>query len=269
MGTRCTAWLAVAVLSGGCFLTAQDGDTETDADTEGEDAEASGSGSTSGATTRTSNAGSTGQPWEQTGACNAWLKCVPLSRLAELEVDYGPTGVCWQTSPGMVESCDVECIEGYNEDCDGPPPTTNDPSTSDGTTGPVYEECSFEELAPQAERWLEAGEEEALIPSEIGVILDDYCSCHLADVEEFDVLTPMYYGNLRFHTLEEFHSPWQGQPTYVKVRQRVFNDMSMPPLYYCGDGDYGSSIHSPEYELFEEWLMAGAPDAPTWSEMKR
>lgn len=268
MGTRYTAGLAVAVLSSACFFVAEDGDTDTD--TEGETEETSGPQRTSESTTGNPNPGSTGQPWEQTGACNAWLQCVPLSRLADLEEVYGPTGSCWQTSPGMVESCDAECIDGYNEDCEGPPPTTNDPSTSDdGTTGPVYEECSFEELAPDAERWIEAGEEEGLIPAEVGVIIEDYCSCHLAEPEEFNVLTPMYYGNLRFHTLEELQSPWQGQPTYVKVRQRVFGDLSMPPLYYCGDGDYGSSIHSPEYELFEAWLLAGAPDAPTWAEMRR
>ena len=39
----------------------------------------------------------------------------------------------------------------------------------------------------------------------------------------------------------------------------------MPPVYYCGDAEFGS-IHSPEYEILDAWIRADAPDGETWLE---
>ena len=264
------ALAAGCLVPSACFLFpgAEDGDGDTDTDTDTATESTGGGPGTTGGSTPDESGGGTAMPWEQTAACAAWLECVPLSRLVDLEPVYGPTGTCWQSTASMVESCDTVCVGGFNEDCDGPPPDDDDDPTMGNTTGPELEECSFEALAPDATSWVEAGEEEGMIPSEIGVILESYCSCHLTEVEEFDVLTPLYYGTLRFHTLEEFQSSFGGAPTHREVKRRVFDTLSMPPLYYCGDGDYGSSVHTPDYEVFEAWLLADAPDAPSWAEMQ-
>jgi hypothetical protein len=207
---------------------------------------------------------STGQRWEQTLGCGLWLDCLDEQERDALMDEFGPEGTCWQGNARLVEECDAMCTQGREDDCDDPVEDT----------GPVpdfpadVDECSLQVLAPGAQSWVIAGDGAGVLPHEIGSILERNCSCHVTDPQELMPLTPLYEGAIRFTTHEEFHADWMGSPVHAEVEQRTFVMLSMPPLYFCGDGDYGSSVHSPDFEIFAAWLAAAAPDAATWAELR-
>ena len=218
-------------------------------------------------TLSTSSAGpsTTGQRWEQTLGCELWLECLDPDEREALLPEYGPTGTCWQGKARLVEECDAMCNAGRDADCD----PTMDSDSGPGPDVPAdVEECALQTLAPGAVSWVVTGDGADVLPTEIGEILERNCSCHVTELEEFGPLTPLYEGALRFTTHAEFHATWQGSPAFVLVDERTFDTLSMPPLYYCGDGDYGSSVHSPDFEIFAAWLEAEAPDAALWAELR-
>ncbi len=253
---RAFGWATVALLVSGCDPTSSSGDTDTDTDP----------GTSSGViptTTGVDPSTTAGNSFEQTLACQSWLDCLDASAKEQLSSQYGPGGTCWTQTASIVEMCDADCVSGYNASClDGPTSDTND-----GTTGEPIDECALDVLAPGAESWVEAGDDATLIPAEIGTLIERVCSCHVADLEAFVPDAPLYYGNARFYTFEQMHSNFEGAPMYVEVGIRALDEQNMPPVYFCGEGEYGS-LHEDEYAILQAWIEADAPDGEGWLEAR-
>ena len=235
----------------GCDPAASSGETDTDAGSTTEPM-----GTTSGPGT-TSSSGTT---FEQTLACQTWLECLDANTQAQLSGQYGPGGSCWTQSASIVEMCDADCVQGYNAECVG---GSHSGGEGDSTGDAPIDECALDELAPGAESWVEAGDTEAVIPTEIGILLDRVCSCHLAEPEAFVEDAPLYYGNARFYTYDQMHAWFEGAPMYVEVGIRALEELNMPPVYYCGEAEHGS-LHTDEFEILQAWIEAEAPDGATW-----
>lgn len=254
-------WATVALLVLGCDPGAAAGDTDTDTDSS---AEGSPSSTTAvGTTTGIDPSTTTGNTYDQTLACQTWLDCLDAQTQEQLSSQYGPGGTCWTQTVSIVEMCDADCVSGYNASCLGGSPTSD--TNGDDTTGEPYDECALDELAPSAESWVEAGEDATLIPTEIGTLIERVCSCHVADLDAFVPDAPLYYGNARFYTFEQMHSNFEGARMYVEVGIRALDEQNMPPVYFCGDGEYGS-LHEDEYAIFQAWIEAEAPDGADWLE---
>ncbi len=247
--------LACAIGLTGCVPS----DATEDPDTDGSSSGVPGTTTVTSTTSTTSG----GRQFDQTLGCMMWLDCLDPTARAALNPEYGPQGSCWTQNVSTVEMCDATCVQGLGNDCE---PPDDDDSASD-TTGPPVEECALDVLAPSARSWVEAGDDAEVIPTEIGAILEDNCSCHVAELESFDRLTPLYYGNVRFHTFAQMQSSFEGQPTYVEVGIRALDELNMPPVYFCGDAEFGS-IHSPDYEILQAWIEAEAPDGAQWLEQR-
>lgn len=254
---RAFGWVSVALLVIGCDPASASGDTDTDTD----------AATTTGvdpSTTSVDPSTTTGNSFDQTVACQSWLDCLDASTQEQLSSQYGPGGTCWTQTASIVEMCDADCVAGYNASCLGGSPTSD---TNDGTTGEPVDECALDELAPGAESWVEAGDDATVIPSEIGTLIERVCSCHVADLDAFVPDAPLYYGNARFYTFDQMHSNFEGAPMYVEVGIRALDEQNMPPVYFCGDGEYGS-LHEDEYAILQAWIEAEAPDGADWLEAR-
>lgn len=252
---RLLGWIAASLLVLGCDPGASAADTDTD-----------GSSSTSTTTNTTSPVSTTGgTSFEQTAACAAWLDCLEPATQEQLAGQYGPQGTCWTQTAAIVEMCDADCVQGYNAECVGG--SHGGDSNDDDTTGEVTDECTLETLAPGAESWVEAGDEPALIPTEIGALLERVCSCHVADLDAFVPDAPLYYGNARFFTQAQMHAWFEGAPMYVEVGIRALDEQNMPPVYYCGEGEHGS-LHTDEFDILQAWITAEAPDGAQWLKVR-
>jgi hypothetical protein len=176
---------------------------------------------------------------------------------------YGPGGTCWDSDAATAQTCNTECIDGVDRLCS----TDSASDSGNSTTGePGPPPCQLSTLAPDAQTWLVAGEDEGELPTEIGDIIDRNCGCHLTDNTEFPANTPLYYGNVRIATWDDFHANYGGREVYEEVASRVLIELSMPPLFFCGDpSGTGSAMSEDDHALFGAWLDAGAPDAPTWA----
>ena len=255
---RTFGWATVTLLVLGCDPgSASDTDTDTTGETE--------SPTTAVVTTTgVDPSTTTGNSFDQTLACQTWLECLDAQTQEQLSSQYGPGGTCWTQTASIVEMCDADCVTGYNASCLGGSPTSD---TNDGTTGEPIDECALDELAPGAESWVEAGDDATLIPTEIGTLIERVCSCHVAELEAFVPDAPLYYGNARFFTFEQMHSGFEGAPMYVEVGIRALDEQNMPPVYFCGDGEYGS-LHVDEYAILQAWIEAEAPDGAGWLEQR-
>ena len=100
------------------------------------------------------------------------------------------------------------------------------------------------------------------MPESIGLVLDDYCGCHVVPAERLASDIPAYFGPFAMSTWDDFHDSFRGQPGYLLVQERV-RGLSMPPVYHCGSGPYGS-FDEVDFVLFDAWLTAGAPDSAHW-----
>lgn len=262
---------ACALVVLGCDPAESGADTDTDTDSDSS-ANGPGSGPTMSSTSPSGTQGSAtgGGDFDQTLACESWLACLTASERSKLAPIYGAEGSCWNQTVAIVEGCDAECVFGFNEDCDGTPmPTTQGTQGSGNTTDtpPMPVECALDELAPKAESLIEAGDEEALLPPEIGTLLERVCSCHVAELEAFPEDVPLYYGNVLFFTHAQMHAQFEGAPTYVEVGIRALDEQNMPPVYFCGDAEFGS-LHTDEYEILEAWIEAEAPDGADWPDLR-
>lgn len=247
------AWATFALLVAGCDPTSTTDDTDTDAGGTTEVADV-----TTGTPDDTTGSG---DMFDQTLACQSWLDCLDANTAEQLSAQYGPGGSCWTQTASIVEMCDADCVQGYNAECVGGSHSGGD----DDSTGPTpdIDECSLELLAPDADSFVEAGDEAALIPTEIGTVLERVCSCHVADLKAFVPDAPLYYGNARFYTYAQMHAFFEGAPMYVEVGIRALDELNMPPTYYCGDGEHGS-LNTDEYEILRAWVDAEAPDGADW-----
>ena len=244
----------LVVVAAGCVPTpAVDG---------GESSEDGGSsGSTDGASTTTAapndedSTTATGVP--PAPVCADYLACLEDTEspeLADAQAQYGPEAPCWNDAATAatctgdceagLEACMVGGGEGTGED---PPP------------------CSLLVLAPEIESPVQMGERVGAIPTEIGVILEGYCGCHLVESND-DLIpnTPEYNGAIRFATWDDVQSQFQGQPTYRSMETRSITQLNMPPVYHCDTLDFGS-LPADVYETFGDWLAQGAPDGASWT----
>ena len=252
---RSLGWLA-AVLVLGCDTTSSA--SETDTDTE--------ASTTSGPTTGPGD-GTTGSPggvFDQTLACQTCLDCLDPDTRDQLAPQYGPGGSCWTQTVARVEMCDADCVAGYNAECVG---GSHSGGEGESSGGEPIETCALDVLAPSAESWVEAGDEAALIPAEIGTLLDRVCSCHVADLDAFVEDAPLYYGNARFFTFEQMHAPFEGAPMYVEVGIRALEELNMPPVYYCGEAEHGA-LQDDAYAILQAWIAAEAPDGAQWLRLR-
>lgn len=215
--------------------------------------ESSGSSSSS---TSTSAAPDSSGGLTQTAACADYLECLAADEpalLPEAELEFGPAGTCWADAT-TAEQCDATCVAETEQRC----------ATGSGDgTGEEPLKCSIEALVPGARSPVQAGDGAALLPVAIGDALERNCGCHYVDSARLDPEVPAYNGAMRMSTWEEFHTPFMGTLTYLRVEQRAVVQLGMPPPFYCDDLDMGS-LSTADYTLLQAWLDAGAPDAARW-----
>lgn len=248
-------WLtALFVL--GCDPAPSSGETDTDI-----------AGTTTGAPTTGPDPSTTSsdKTFDQTLACQTWLDCLDATTRAQLAEQYGPAGSCWTQTVAIVEMCDADCVAGYNAECVGGSHSGSDDDGSSG--GEDVDTCALDILAPSAGSWVEAGDEAALIPTEIGTLLERVCSCHVADPDAFVEDAPLYYGNARFHTYAQMHAFFEGAPMYVEVGIRALEELNMPPVYYCGERDHGA-LRADAFAILQAWIEAEAPDGAGWARLR-
>lgn len=215
--------------------------------------------STSSASSTSTSSGvapdSSGGP-SQTPACVDYLECLAQDEPALVpaaEAEYGPTGTCWGDA-ATAEQCDATCLSETELRC---------LSGSGDGTGDEALACSIEGLVPGARSPVEAGDGPMLLPAPIGALLERNCGCHYLDAAQLDPEVPAYNGAMRMATWEEFHTPFMGTLTYLRVQQRSVVELSMPPPFFCDSLDLGS-LSADDHALLGAWLDAGAPDAARW-----
>lgn len=249
-----------AMLASGCIFVQNTDDTDGGSSESGEPSDtSSGPGDTSSGPGSSSTAmadGSTDGGIDQAPVCAQWLACLERSdpdAAADQQTTYGEQGTCWFSGPTAAQTCTAACSDNL-ADCE-----------SGTTTGGIEYDCSLDNVAPGVRSPVEVGEDEGMLPAEIGLIVELYCGCHLVD-DNADLvpLTPEYNGEIRLRTWDDFHAGFEGQPTWRHVQERSIEEQNMPPVYHCGTYDFGS-IHAMDYELLSAWLDAAAPDAPTWA----
>ncbi len=241
-----------------CFPTPGGDDTDTDGSSEDTAApsDSTGPGMTTMPADDADGATSTTGSVPQAPACADYLACLEDAGdrgLAEAEAMYGQAGSCW-VDAATAAPCAEQCDAGFE---------TCSLADGDGTGDPPLL-CSLSMLAPGVESPVVMGDRADVLPTEIGVIVEDFCGCHLVESNDQLVrLTPAYNGLIRFRTLEEFHQPFGGQPTYREIEVRSITQQNMPPVYHCDTLDFGS-WPAGAYETFAAWLAADAPDGASW-----
>lgn len=254
-GRLTIAWTLLTTTA--CFPPAIDSD-DTETDSEGE----TGSGSGTTAVVTTVGAGDSDGGDTSTGgvapspACADYLACLTDTQSRELmaaQEQFGPGGPCW-TDQASADACAEQCDAGLE---------TCALAEGDGT-GDAPLLCSIDAVAPGVRSPVVMGDRAGMLPTEIGQIVEDFCGCHLVENNDQLVeLTPEYNGPIRLTTLEEFHAPFQGQPTYRVVELRSITQLNMPPVYHCDTLDFGS-LPTDAYEAMADWVDAGAPDGASW-----
>jgi hypothetical protein len=244
-----TGMLAVALTLSGCWIwdesPAVGGGTSQ--------AESSGPSSSS---TAGAGSDSSGEPLAQTPACADYLECLAEDEpalLPQAEGEYGPAGTCW-SDPTTAAQCDATCTAETEARC---------LSGGDETTGGEPLLCSIEGLLPAARSPVQAGEGAGVLPLPVGALLERNCGCHYVDARLLSPEVPAYLGAMPMATWQDFHTPFMGTLTYLRVQQRAVVELGMPPPYFCDSLDLGS-LSAEDHALLQAWLEAGAPDAARW-----
>ncbi len=201
---------------------------------------------------------STGDGREQTPACRDYMACLAEALPEQIPIDeprYGASGSCWADLT-MAADCTITCASRTESLCPN--------SATAGGTGDELPACSIDAVLPGARSPVEVGDGPEQLPVEIGELVERNCGCHFVDNDAIDPEVPAYFGALSLATWPDFHSPFMGQPTWQRVRNRAIDELNMPPTYYCGDLDFGS-LTAADHVLFRDWLDASAPDAATWN----
>jgi len=110
---------------------------------------------------------------------------------------------------------------------------------------------------------VQAGEGAGVLPLAIGALLERNCGCHYVDPRQLSPEVPAYFGAMPMATWPDFHTPFMGTLTYLRVQQRAVVELGMPPPYFCDSLDVGS-LSAEDHALLQAWLEAGAPDAAAW-----
>lgn len=191
-------------------------------------------------------------------ACADYLACLVDAEdpeLADADARYGDDGTCWVDAT-TAAACAAECIEGFDTCA----------LAEGGGSGESPPTCSLQLIAPRVASPVVMGDRADLLPTEIGILVENYCGCHLVeDNAQLVEFTPPYTGSMRFSTLAEFHAPFQGQPTYIEIERRSISNLNMPPVYHCDTLEFGS-WPAGDFETFSAWLAADAPDGASWPE---
>jgi hypothetical protein len=215
------------------------------------DASTSGSSTSSGAAAESSSGGPT-----QTPGCADYLECLAQDEPALVpaaEAEYGPSGTCWSDAATAAQ-CDATCIEETEQRCLS--------GSGEGTGGEVLK-CSIEGLLPGTASPVQVGDGAQALPPAIGALLERNCGCHYLDPRQLGAEVPAYFGSMPMATWQDFHTPFMGTLTYLRVQQRAVVELGMPPPYFCDSLDVGA-LSTDDHALLQAWLEAGAPDAATW-----
>ncbi len=194
----------------------------------------------------------------QTPACAEYLACLGEIAPDEVEdatIELGPSGTCWVDAT-TAAACDIECNTMLEQRCA--------PSTSSGSeTGEPPLKCAIESLVPGTPSPIDAGTGVGQLPPEIGDVLERNCGCHFVDPTALERDVPAYKGTIALATWQDFQSPFNGIPTWQRVRQRAVVELSMPVPFYCDVQEVGS-LSTEDHALLDAWLTAEAPDGASW-----
>lgn len=155
--------------------------------------------------------------------------------------------------------------------------TTAATSDSGDTTGgtPGSYPCGLADLAPGVESPIVYGDGPDMIPTEIALIVNHNCGCHLTDepfvrmiADSPDAAPP------HMNTLADWRgmsSPSSMITTFEDVRNRIVEDAGpiiMPPptigeVIRCDVGD-GEGMPPEERARLLQWIDAGGPDGASW-----
>lgn len=194
----------------------------------------------------------------QTAACAEYLACLGEIAPDEVEdatIELGPDGTCWQDAT-TAAACDAECTTQLEQRC---MPATS----SSSETGEPALKCAIESLVPGMPSPIDAGTGVGQLPLEIGDVLERNCGCHYVDPSDLERGVPPYNGTIALATWQDFQSPFNGIPTWQRVRQRAVVELNMPVPFYCDVQEFGS-LSTEDHALLDAWLTAEAPDGASW-----
>lgn len=139
----------------------------------------------------------------------------------------------------------------------------------DESTGSSMQLCGLDDVAPGVQSPFDIGTAAGQIPPDVGEALSNNCGCHEVDPTDLVMGAFPYTGMLHFSTIAEVQGEYpvgdMTRPVIDALLERLHSDAPnpMPPPYYCDLGD-GTVITDDDRQLLVDWLMAGAPDAPSW-----
>ena len=127
--------------------------------------------------------------------------------------------------------------------------------------------CGLADLDPGGMDTLVAGDAAMQIPTEIGMILDTNCGCHLTTSTTLARMAIPYpaAGAFAMSTWADWHSDY-GQGITMLQQARTFlapPTMPMPPPGVCNDG-MGNTMPPDQRTRLLEWIDADAPDGASW-----
>ncbi|MCA9649044.1 MAG: hypothetical protein H6712_15730 [Myxococcales bacterium] len=136
-----------------------------------------------------------------------------------------------------------------------------------GSTAAEIVLCGLDDVAPGEPNAFDIGMDAGQIPPDVGAALTANCGCHeLGDSAMVVAGAIKYAGQVHFSTIAELQADYMGRPVYEVMQDRLeATDFSqMPPNYFCSV-EGGEPITAEDQQLLIDWLMAGAPDAPSWN----
>lgn len=120
--------------------------------------------------------------------------------------------------------------------------------------------CGLEDLVPGTASPVVFGDEADVIPTEIGMIIENNCGCHLAANDQFPmgIFAPGIGIGTDFTTLAGIRANIPG------VAMRVVDaPNAMPPPNVCAPMDV-QALSQADFDALSMWLAMDAPDGATW-----
>ncbi|MEM6992120.1 MAG: hypothetical protein AAF721_16540 [Myxococcota bacterium] len=140
-----------------------------------------------------------------------------------------------------------------------------DDAADDTTGGGPTQACGIGDLAPGVDSPVVMGDEADVIPTEIGMIIENNCGCHLAAAEELIMGAPQAPAPAPDGVGTDFTTLAGIRANVENVATRINDTASaMPPPYYCEIRDV-QSLTQADFDALSMWLADGAPDGATWT----